>query len=148
MPRLSLPLRRVLPLALLSLLLAFGLTWARTAPTVFAVPGQGGVDPQALLSSDGHTATVTGTVDCSQMAGRPMQLRVTLTQPDTGVIAEGFWQKQCSDASASWKITLSVGGDGALNLGSADVAVLDYTDAVQWIGQTQFVSSLPASGGP
>jgi hypothetical protein len=137
---------------------------ARQASPAEATPIKGGVDPQATLTSTGRSVALTGTVDCSESGGRPVLLRVTLTQPAPpstvevppsqfgpaivtptqpvgGVVAEGLWQKQCSDTAVSWSVTLNVAGDTPLTAGPADVAVLDYTDAVQWIGTTQLGSA-------
>jgi hypothetical protein len=95
-----------------------------------------------LLSADGFTVTITGLVDCSQSGGRPELLRVTLTQPDSGAVVEGLWQKACSAADTPWKVSLTVGGGATLSLGPADVAVLDYTAATQWMDSTQLVAAL------
>jgi hypothetical protein len=129
-------------------------------PRAKATALRGGVDAQAMLTPGGRSVTVSGIVDCSQSGDRPVLLRVTLTQagaptvvevppsqfgppllastqPIGGVVLEGLWQKQCSAAAVAWSVTLNVAGDSPLSAGPADVAVLDYTDAVQWIGQTQ-----------
>lgn len=132
-------IRTVALVSLVALAFLLGPALSRAAPAVSDIPIKNGVDAQATLSGAGHAATVTGTVDYSQAGGRPVQLRVTLTETAAGVVSEGLWQRQCSDANQSWSLVLTAGGDRTLTPGPADVAVLDSTDAVQWIGTTMLV---------
>jgi hypothetical protein len=44
-----------------------------------------GIDPTAALKGDGHSVRVSGRIGCT--AGETLQLRVTVTQDSSGVVA-------------------------------------------------------------
>jgi len=57
------------------------------ARTVFAKIVQNTIDPVGIVAHNGRHVTVTGPI--SVTAGERAHLRVTVTQPTTGAVAEG-----------------------------------------------------------
>jgi predicted lipoprotein with Yx(FWY)xxD motif len=112
---------------------------AATKPT--AKPAAASNTP-ALLNPDG-SVVVTGPLDCAPLLGQTIYLRVTLTQPGTGALAETNWSKPCSSDLTSWRVTLSPSSGTAFQLGPAESGVMDSGTAHQWISIVTLVSVLP-----
>jgi hypothetical protein len=85
-----------------------------------------------------HHLVVTGPIECT--ARERAHLRVTVTQRDTGALAEGHTRVTCTGESQQWEIHASTHGHEAFREGPAiAVAVArtvhhgDVTDAHQWL---------------
>ena len=108
------------------------------APMAFARVVLNTIDPVALVADNGRHIVVTGPITCT--ARERAHLRVTVTQRETGALAEGHTRITCTGDSQQWEIHAATHGHESFQEGPAiAVAVArtahrgDITDAHQWL---------------
>ena len=108
------------------------------APMAFARVVLNTIGPVAIVADHGRHIVVTGPIACT--AREKAHLRVTVTQRETGALAEGHTRITCTGDSQQWEIHASTHGHESFQEGpAAAVAVArttdrgDVTDAHQWL---------------
>jgi hypothetical protein len=102
------------------------------------------IDPVATVADDGRHLVVTGPVACT--AGERAHLRVTVTQRDTGAVAQGHTFIRCNGDTQQWKVHAATQGKEPFQAGAATAVALDRTtrlgdptDAHQWLVEITLV---------
>src|ERR671914_3116765 len=70
------------------------------APLAFAGVVLNTIDPDAIVTDNGHHIIVTGPIACTQ--GEQAFLHVTVTQRTTGALAEGDTRITCTGDTQQW----------------------------------------------
>jgi hypothetical protein len=60
------------------------------------------IDPVATVSDQGRHLVVTGPIECD--AGQTAHVKATVTQRETGAVAEGSTRIHCTGASQQWEV--------------------------------------------
>ncbi len=96
------------------------------------------IDPEASLAVHGTHIVLTGPIRCTQTEW--VDMRVTVTQRDTGAVAEGHLRFVGSDTTQHWTVDAVVRGQAAFVEGPATVVAIAVTsraaqptDANQWL---------------
>jgi hypothetical protein len=97
------------------------------------------IDPVAVVADNGRHLIVTGPILCDQV--ERVELRVTVTQRETGAVAEGYTIFSCTVVvEEQWEVHAVAHGKAAFEEGPAiAVAVAstssrrETTDAHQWL---------------
>ena len=107
-------------------------------PTAFGRIVINTIDASALVVDGGRHLVITGPLSCT--AGERAFLRVTVTQRETGAIAEGRTLVHCSGDIRQWEVHATVRGAAVFQLGLATASALartsahgDTTDSHQWL---------------
>lgn len=109
-----------------------------TAPIAVAKVIFNTIDAVAFVADAGRLLVVTGPITCT--AGEQGILRVTVTQRETGALAEGQTLVVCNGGPQEWEVNAAIQGRQSFQVGSA-IAVAsartrargDTTDAHQWL---------------
>ena len=72
------------------------------ASLAFAKIAVNTIDPVAVVAGAGRHLVVTGPIECTQ--GERVELRVTVTQRETGAVAEGYAVFNCSGVIEQWEL--------------------------------------------
>jgi hypothetical protein len=90
------------------------------------------------VTDDGLHLIVTGPIACD--ASERVTVRVTVTQRDTGAVAEGRTLLRCTGQTQQWQVHASVQGENAFAPGAATAVAVGrtsahgaVTDAHQWL---------------
>jgi hypothetical protein len=90
------------------------------------------------VASGGRHLIVTGPIECTE--GERAELRVTVTQRETGAVAEGYAIFKCTVETQQWEVHAVARGKASFEEGPAiAVAVAstasrrESTDAHQWL---------------
>ena len=120
-------------LAALALMIAVLIT-----PFAFARIVHNTIDPFANIKAKGRQIVVTGPVECT--AGEIFDVRVTVTQRETGAFAEGQARLTCTGVTEHWLIDASTRGREPFQAGPATASAVGITsnrgattDAHQWL---------------
>ena len=121
----------------LASVIALSLIGVATAPVAVARVVANTIDAVAFVADAGRLLVVTGPITCT--AGERGILRVTVTQRETGALAEGQALVVCSGGPQEWEVHAAIQGRESFQVGSA-IAVAsartrargDTTDAHQW----------------
>jgi hypothetical protein len=96
------------------------------------------IDPVAIVAGGGRHLIVTGPIECNQE--ERAELRVTVTQRETGAVAEGYAIFKCTVETQQWEVHAVARGKASFEEGPAiAVAVAstasrrESTDAHQWL---------------
>jgi hypothetical protein len=118
--------------------LAMTLAGLFTAPPAFARISANTIDSQAVVTDNGRHIIVTGPIACAE--SERAFLRVTVTQRETGAVAEGSTRITCTGDTQQWEVHASVQGRAVFEEGPATAVALahttdrgDITDAHQWL---------------
>jgi hypothetical protein len=91
-----------------------------------------------VVTDNGRQLVVTGPIACT--AGQRVYLRVTVTQRDTGAVAEGHSRLLCSGDTQPWEVHAATQGKESFTEGAAWAVGLartsergDIDDAHQWL---------------
>jgi hypothetical protein len=127
-------LRRLIPVLASASLVGFMLA----VPTAFGKVVFNTIDGAALVTDGGRHIVITGPLSCT--AGERAFLRVTVTQRETGAIAEGHTLVRCSGDIRQWEVHATVRGAAVFQQGLATAAALartsahgDISDSHQWL---------------
>jgi hypothetical protein len=104
----------------------------------FANTNNNKIDTVAIVTDNGRRILLTGPVECGD--GERADLRVTVTQRETGAVAEGHTFITCTGEPQRWEIDALTQGDQTFEEGPV-VGVLagrtvsrgETTDAHQWL---------------
>jgi hypothetical protein len=125
---------RLFALAALALTLA-GVFLARTA---FARITVNTIDPVSIIADNGRQIIVTGPVTCDQNEWADQ--RVTVTQRETGAVAEGHVRFTCTTERQQWEVRALTQGNATFQAGPATAVAFcrstvrgEATDAHQWL---------------
>ena len=123
---------------MLALVSALFVVLALAAPTASGRVAYNTIDASALVADDDRHLVVTGPLACT--AGERAYLRVTVTQRETGAIAEGNTLVLCTGDVRQWEVHATVQGAETLQQGSATAVASarttthgDTTDSHQWL---------------
>ncbi len=115
---------------------ALAMTFA--APPAFARITVNTIDAQAVVADNGRHIVVTGPIACTK--SERAFLRVTVTQRETGAVAEGSTRITCTGDAQQWEVHASAQDRAAFEEGPATAVALahttdrgDITDAHQWL---------------
>jgi len=107
-------------------------------PVAFARIMQNTIDPVASVTDSGRHLIVTGPIECTE--SQRAYLRVTVTQRETGAVAEGRTLVTCTGGTQQWEIHAAAQGNEAFTEGLATAVGLARTtdrgaadDAHQWL---------------
>jgi hypothetical protein len=96
------------------------------------------IDPVAILTDGGRHVILSGPVQCT--GGEAYHTRVTITQRESGAVAEGWAVIECSGGEQEWMVHAWVRGDQAFDRGSARAVAFARTfdggfstDSHQWM---------------
>ena len=96
------------------------------------------IDSEAIVTAHGRHLVVTGPIQCT--AGEQTFLRVTVTQRQTGAVAEGGTLISCTGDLQHWEVRASTLGKASFQPGAAVATAIatthdhgDTTDAHQWL---------------
>jgi hypothetical protein len=96
------------------------------------------VDPVATATDNGRHLVVTGPITCT--AGERAYLRATVTQRETGAVAEGQTFITCTGNTQQWEVHAATHGKETFQEGPATAVALgrttsrgEITDAHQWL---------------
>ena len=113
-------------------------------PTAFARVMLNTIDPVAVVTDNGRHLIVTGPIGCT--ASERAYLRVTVTQRDTGAVAEGSTRITCTGDIQQWEVQASTQGRETFQEGPATAVALgsttsrgETTDAHQWLVEITLV---------
>ena len=108
------------------------------APVAFARIMRKTIDPVAVVAGGGRHLIVTGPIECTQ--GERAELRVTVTQRETGAVAEGYAFFTCAGVSEQWEVHAVAHGKASFEEGPATAGAVastssrrQATDAHQWL---------------
>jgi hypothetical protein len=103
------------------------------------------IDPLATLTDRGRLVIATGPITCTR--GERVYLRVTITQRESGAVAEGRGPVVCTGNSQHWEVHAATQGKASFEEGPAlAVAVArsadrgQITDAHQWLVSVTLVA--------
>ena len=126
-------LRRVAPAATLVSLAA-----ALAATGAFARVILNTIDSVATVTDNGRLVVATGPLSCTE--GERAYLRVTLSQRDTGAVAEGHTFVDCTGEVQQWEVHAFIQGRDTFVEGPATAVAIARTtvrgtssDAHQWL---------------
>ena len=118
--------------------LVFSVAGVLVVPTVFARIVRNTIDPVATIADDGRFITVTGPVSCNQVQW--IDQRVTVTQRNTGAVAEGRSHFLCTPDVQQWTVEAAAQGRSRFEEGPATAGAIAVTkvlgqpdDAHQWL---------------
>jgi hypothetical protein len=108
-------------------------------PLAYARLAGNTIDVVATLSDDGQTVTLTGPLKCTK--NQWVEMRVTVTQRDTGAVAEANALIWGTTTEQQWAIEAQVQGDETFDEGEATAVALAASlknngavdDAHQWL---------------
>jgi len=96
------------------------------------------IDPVAIVADNGRHIIVTGPIRCDQE--ERADLRVTVTQRDTGAVAEGSTIFTCTVETQQWEVHAVTHGKATFEEGPATAVAVastssrrQTTDAHQWL---------------
>src|SRR5437773_2696300 len=96
------------------------------------------IDPVAIVSGNGLHVVMTGPIACTE--GERASLRVTVTQRETGALAEGVALFACAGVVQQWKVLASIQGNETFQPGPATAVAIGRsssgaktTDAHPWL---------------
>jgi hypothetical protein len=108
------------------------------APLGFARVVYNTIDPIAVVTDHGRQLLVTGPITCT--AGEQAHFRVTVTQRETGAMAEGHALVTCTGVNQQWELHASTQGSELFQEGPATAVAIArtsdrgaVTDAHQWL---------------
>lgn len=112
---------------------------ALVAPLAYAKLAANTIDPVGRLSANRRRIEMTGPFLCDQT--QPMAMRVTVTQRNTGAMAEGYGFAIGTAAPQQWRVVAYAIGETAFAPGPATAVALARTttslgqpdDAHQWL---------------
>jgi hypothetical protein len=103
------------------------------------------IDPVAAVTDDGRHVVVTGPLTCTP--GERAFLHVTVTQRETGAIAEGNTTVRCTGNSGQWEAHVTVRVGAAFQQGPATAVASartrthnEVTDSHQWLVNIMLVA--------
>jgi hypothetical protein len=103
------------------------------------------IDPVAVVADDGQHLVVTGPLSCTP--GERAYLRVTVTQRETGAVAEGNTTVRCTGNSGQGEVDATVRGRAPFLPGPATAVASartrahhDVTDSHQWLVNIMLVA--------
>ncbi|WAK02286.1 hypothetical protein [Methylobacter sp. YRD-M1] len=109
-----------------------------TAPPAFARIVANTIDARAVVTDNGRHIVVAGPIACTE--SERAFLRVTVSQRDTGAVAEGSTRITCTGDTQQWEVHASAQNQAAFEEGPATAVALahttnrgDITDAHQWL---------------
>ena len=118
--------------------------WGGMAPLAFARVIINTIDPVAIVTDHGRHIIVTGPIACTQ--GETAYLEVTVTQRDTGAVAEGLTRVTCTGNSQQWEVHAATQGKETFQEGPATAVAIgrttsrgNTTDAHQWLVEITLV---------
>src|SRR5438552_4153663 len=80
------------------------------------------IDPVAIVSGNGLHVMLTGPIACTE--GERVSLRVTVTQRETGALAEGAALFTCTGVIQQWKVLASIQGNETFQPGPATAVAI------------------------
>ena len=96
------------------------------------------IDPVAALTDNGRGILVTGPISCTESESG--ELRVVVTQRETGAVAEGRARITCTPTIQQWEVRAQTQGNETFQEGPATAVALVRTmvggravDAHQWL---------------
>ena len=96
------------------------------------------IDPLATLADHGRLIIATGPISCTR--GERVFLRVTVTQRETGAVAEGRGRVVCTGNNQQWQVHAATQGKASFDEGPATAVAIvrsadrgESTDAHQWL---------------
>ena len=96
------------------------------------------IDPLASLKDNGRGVIVTGPIECSE--SQPTELEVTVTQRQTGAVAQGRARITCTPTSQQWEVRAQTQGNETFQEGPAVAVAMARSnvggradDAQQWL---------------
>lgn len=96
------------------------------------------IDPVAIVTDNGHHLVMTGPITWT--AGERVYLRVTVTQRETGAVAEGRTRETCTGDTQQWEVHAATQGKATFQKGPATAVAVGRTttragttDASQWL---------------
>jgi len=96
------------------------------------------IDRVAILTDNGRGVIVTGPIECSE--SQPIELEVTVTQRQTGAVAQGRARITCSPTSQQWEVLTQTQGGETFQEGPAIAVAMARSsvrgradDAQQWL---------------
>jgi hypothetical protein len=105
------------------------------------------IDRIAVVDDDGRHLVVTGPIQCTQK--EKTLLRVTVTQRETGALAEGHTGLLCTSSQKTWKVHLVTQSEARFREGPATAVALARTvdrrvdvidaDPHQWLVNIELV---------
>ncbi len=108
------------------------------APMAFPRLAGNTIDPVAAVTGGGRHLVVTGPIECT--SGETAYLRVTVTQRETGAVAEGSTRLGCAGGRQQWEVLALAQGRETFRPGPATAVALastdssgETTDAHQWL---------------
>jgi hypothetical protein len=103
------------------------------------------IDPVAAVADDGRHVIVTGPLTCT--SGERAYLQVTVTQRETGAIAQGSTLIRCTGNVLEWEAHATVRGAAVFQPGPATAVAAarttahrQVTDAHQWLVNIMLVA--------
>lgn len=112
-----------------------------------------GIETPLTLSADHRTVDAQGHGGCSPV-GAWFELELTITQMETGAVARGRTEGQCTEALQHWSMPAVVSGTATLVPGPAQagylVVSLDEEGgwARQWLHDIELAEAGSGNGGP
>lgn len=107
-------------------------------PIAFARIVNNTIDPVAIVTDDGRHIIATGPIGCTET--QRAFVRVTVTQPSTGAVAEGRALITCTGNIQQWEVHAAIQGKETFQEGPATAVALarttvrgDTDDAQQWL---------------
>jgi len=114
------------------------LAGALLVPRVLARIMSNTIDLVASVTDSGRQLLVTGPIECT--VGERANLRVTVTQRETGAVAEGRTVVNCTGSLQQWEIRAATQGSEVFQEEPATAVAIartfdrgDVTDAHQWL---------------
>ena len=115
------------------------------APLSFAKVVINTIDSLATLADHGRLVIATGPISCTR--GERVYLRVTITQRETGAVAEGRSRVLCTGNSQQWEVHAATQGKASFDEGPALAVAIGrsadrgkITDAHQWLVDVTLVA--------
>ena len=112
------------------------LLWLATSIT-FAAISENTIAPEAVLDAQGRHLVVTVQLACP--AGEKVHLRATVTQRETGAVAERRFVRRCTGTVEHWPVRMVRRGTATFAAGAAEACALaitrdstGVTDVRQW----------------
>ena len=97
------------------------------APLALARILQNTIDPVAIVSGNGLHVLLTGPIACTE--GERVSLRVTVTQRETGALAEGVALFTCTGVVQQWRVLASIQGNETFQPGAATAVAIGRTSS-------------------
>ena len=115
------------------------------APLSFAKVVINTIDSLATLADHGRLVIATGPISCTR--GERVYLRVTITQRETGAVAEGRGRVVCTGNNQQWEVHAATQGKASFDEGPALAVAIGrsadrgkITDAHQWLVDVMLVA--------